>query len=671
MPAEYSRAFSRVARMHLRLMVLVLGIVALGATAHAQIPVVDLGNPWSGAIYPQDVSDTGIVVGYGYGTIENHTVAQSFMWSQATGTVTLPTVFIGTGPAALYALRVNDAGVVIGNLNTPDGRSHAFRWTQASGMGLLTPPGMEMSEVVAINNNGEIALNALGGDHVWRPFRWSPTGDYTEVPGPDGEPMQHGGWARDMNAAGVVVGGYVPAPESGLFRPFMWSPEGTIDLGGPTDVHVQAMKITSSSGVVIEAIEDDVSDQPADCSPSWFRALFWSASTGLLDMGVRDGSVNTSISDINRHGVAVGTSFHCELLEDGSYARVDFPIRWSADTGLQDNNFPASAINDDGYTIGNTQFGYGLLGTPDGETQFLDGLLPYSGTGTPSVLNNQGLIAGVGFDSEWNMRVVMWRYAPADDPDPPASNTPSGASVSVTTSVALPNGTAQGVNFTFEVVTTAGETTVTASNDGPAPPAGFKLTDPPVYYYDINTTASFFGAVRVCLGWSEGQVADEMTVSLFHYTNNQWVDITDAGSRDIFNNRICGLTTSFSPFTLFDRDKFPFVGFFDPIANGTVVNAAKAGSAIPVKFSLGGDRGLNIFAPGFPRAVLTQCDTGAPIDVIEETTNAGSSALTYDPATDRYTYVWKTEKAWALSCRQLQVKFTDGSVYTAKFTFSK
>jgi hypothetical protein len=44
-------------------------------------------------------------------------------------------------------------------------------------------------------------------------------------------------------------------------------------------------------------------------------------------------------------------------------------------------------------------------------------------------------------------------------------------------------------------------------------------------------------------------------------------------------------------------------------------------------------------------------DAAAPIDSVESTVTAGGSSLTYDPTRDQYTYVWKTEKAWAGQCR--------------------
>jgi hypothetical protein len=50
-----------------------------------------------------------------------------------------------------------------------------------------------------------------------------------------------------------------------------------------------------------------------------------------------------------------------------------------------------------------------------------------------------------------------------------------------------------------------------------------------------------------------------------------------------------------------------------------------------------------------------------------EDTTLGSSSLTYDPATDTYTYVWKTEKSWAGTCRQVSVQFIDGQTYLLNF----
>jgi hypothetical protein len=111
--------------------------------------------------------------------------------------------------------------------------------------------------------------------------------------------------------------------------------------------------------------------------------------------------------------------------------------------------------------------------------------------------------------------------------------------------------------------------------------------------------------------------------------------------------------------------------FLSPVNPLPTVNTVKAGASIPVKFSLGGNFGLNIFAPGYPISQQIVNDPQAPADAIEETVAAGSSGLTYSTATGVYTYVWKTDKNWANTSRQLTIKLTNGTEHKASFKFSK
>jgi hypothetical protein len=120
---------------------------------------------------------------------------------------------------------------------------------------------------------------------------------------------------------------------------------------------------------------------------------------------------------------------------------------------------------------------------------------------------------------------------------------------------------------------------------------------------------------------------------------------------------------------------FNFHGFFQPVDN-TIWNGAQAGSAIPVKFDLAGNQGLNIFSTGYPKVTLVTCPSATSVvDAIEETLAATNSGLQYDATTNapygQYIYVWKTDKAWAGTCRQLDVKLIDGKTSSAKFQFKK
>jgi len=115
--------------------------------------------------------------------------------------------------------------------------------------------------------------------------------------------------------------------------------------------------------------------------------------------------------------------------------------------------------------------------------------------------------------------------------------------------------------------------------------------------------------------------------------------------------------------------QYNFAGFFPPVANLPVLNVVEAGRAIPVKFSLSGDKGLGIFAPGSPSSGPIVCNSSDPATALVETLTAGGSSLSYNPATDQYNYVWKTEQAWAGTCRQLVLQLNDGSIHRANFMF--
>ena len=114
---------------------------------------------------------------------------------------------------------------------------------------------------------------------------------------------------------------------------------------------------------------------------------------------------------------------------------------------------------------------------------------------------------------------------------------------------------------------------------------------------------------------------------------------------------------------------YNFTGFFPPVANLPTLNVVNAGRAIPVKFSLSGYKGLNIFAADSPYTVGINCDGSAPQSDLTDTVTAGGSSLSYSSGSDQYIYVWKTESSWAGTCRQLVVKLNDGSELRANFKF--
>ncbi|HEY7184267.1 MAG TPA: PxKF domain-containing protein [Blastocatellia bacterium] len=138
------------------------------------------------------------------------------------------------------------------------------------------------------------------------------------------------------------------------------------------------------------------------------------------------------------------------------------------------------------------------------------------------------------------------------------------------------------------------------------------------------------------------------------------VTVVNATATDGANNQAtCGFSVSVH---------YNFSGFFPPIANTPTVNEVNAGRSIPIKFSLSGNKGLNILAPGYPASRPIICANNLPISKVVETTSS-ESGLSYDAASDTYIYVWKTDKSWEGTCRQLIVRLNDGIERVAFFTF--
>lgn len=105
---------------------------------------------------------------------------------------------------------------------------------------------------------------------------------------------------------------------------------------------------------------------------------------------------------------------------------------------------------------------------------------------------------------------------------------------------------------------------------------------------------------------------------------------------------------------------YDFAGFAAPIASYPTATPMKAGESVPVKFSLHGDQGPNIFAAGSPAWI--------PCGALDGQT-AADGTLSYNTSADRYTFLAGTSKSWAGTCRDLSVTLRDGTTHRARFTF--
>ena len=109
---------------------------------------------------------------------------------------------------------------------------------------------------------------------------------------------------------------------------------------------------------------------------------------------------------------------------------------------------------------------------------------------------------------------------------------------------------------------------------------------------------------------------------------------------------------------------YPFGGFLAPLRS-PAVTAVNAGSTVPVKFTLNGDRG----PLARPLSQRIDCTTLAPSGAATPIASPGGSTFAYDAGTDRYQVNWKTEKSWAGTCRALTLSLDDGTSYSAYLRF--
>jgi len=118
--------------------------------------------------------------------------------------------------------------------------------------------------------------------------------------------------------------------------------------------------------------------------------------------------------------------------------------------------------------------------------------------------------------------------------------------------------------------------------------------------------------------------------------------------------------------------RYNFFGFFSPVDMPAVVNTAKAGSTIPLKWRLTNFAGgylTDIATVASINSFRTSCTSSAPSDEVETTVATGGTALRFDTVTQQFIYDWATLKSWTGTCRTLVLVLNDGTLHIAYFKF--
>ncbi|HYN68784.1 MAG TPA: PxKF domain-containing protein, partial [Candidatus Eisenbacteria bacterium] len=137
------------------------------------------------------------------------------------------------------------------------------------------------------------------------------------------------------------------------------------------------------------------------------------------------------------------------------------------------------------------------------------------------------------------------------------------------------------------------------------------------------------------------------------------------------NTSLCSSGFTYSEVTA--SSTYTFVGFFAPVDNPNVVNFAKAGQSIPVKWRITDAYGNPVSDPSSFVGLTSNtanCNawTTSGTDAIE--TYAGSSGLQY-LGNGYWQFNWKTPTTYANTCRVMKVTLSDGTTHTADFKFTK
>ena len=675
--------------------------------------MTDLGTLGGSNSYPRYINEAGLVIGIS--DMPGDTYWHGFVWDP------INRVMIDLDPSAgnnySSAIAINEAGQIVGGSGGMN--NSVFLWENGQITARLNlPAGSSFGPIDAISEDGLVVGNFPA--MVWDPG----TGTTTDL----SALLGHDAYVNGMNGAGQVIGYYWPQDDASSYHAFFWKkgmsqPEDLGTWGGypysaPIAINESGEVFVVSNGHLLlwdSATGGPLTDLGTLCiSCSVYalnearqgiggylladdinqRALFWeNGSTTELSLG---GGSSDSVA-INEAGQVIGwsdlpgdTERHAFTWNKGMNQPEDLGTLGGTDSR-------PNAINESGWIVGDASLAgdlnyhafLAILETNQPPTVSANG--PYEVVEGGSVQ-----VSAIGNDPENEALEYAWDLdhngtfeasgqtvtfsaagltAPGTHTIAVQVTDSGGLTATDPTTVTVTFNTPAGNNITvsprseitlaFASVSSAGSTTVAISGTGPALPSGFVLGNPPTFY-DIATTAVYSPPVTVCIHYDPGQYSSTDSLRLLHYENGGWVDATS--SHDTTNHVICGTVSSLSPFVV-AQSGYNFSGFFQPVDNLPTLNVIKAGQAVAVRFSLNGNQGLNIMAPGYPLSQRIDCGSNASLDEVEQTLTAGSSSLSYDPATNSYSYIWKTNKAWSGTCRQLIVKLSDGTEHRANFKF--
>jgi hypothetical protein len=513
------------------------------------------------------------------------------------------------GVSASLAPQIADDGSVGGWMPMSTGGDAAVRWTASGGLiNLGTPPGCGRLASVVIGRNGDVVGLAqecpINGFSEWRGYRWrAQTGSYELLqPGPStvNRPQSE---AIAANGLGEVAGVSTP---HGWWAPARWSPTSTQAEAAPVPATYTQTLVSNVSINDVGTIVGMLRYSAAGAAPHTF-GFIWRREGPYEEFPLPSQS-GVRIIGVDATGFVVGTASQqvwrrrpngtIEALgdfglgnvtvvgvsHDGSIAGSSSqgPWRWRPGSGVSRMELPATAavnkpievtaMSSNGLVTGgiDIELPSGILQRPflwlpTGEVEVLSDI---DGSARGTAVNHNGQVAGLLFASE-GRRWARWdqpNRSPGDDPpggggtpDDPwhDGHTPVGSDIPVIPRD-IGDGTRPPPRRIVVVVRSVSKGGVTTSSGkwwgDPFPPTIRPGRNPEVY--DIATTATYSGPVRVCIGYDPASYRRPSQIRLFHgEADGTWRNITT--KLDVEAQTVCGETTSLSPFLVAEENFAP------------------------------------------------------------------------------------------------------------------
>lgn len=307
----------------LRFFALILGVYAFSLAASAEDPSFS-GIGLLAATAPSTsvggISADGQMV-VGIGNTSSGFVA--FRWTKATGLGVLPKH--SATASSWYALGVSEHGdVIIGAENESNG-PRAIQWDSAghaTSLGSLGGGANLVSTADAVDYSGSVIVGtAEANDGSFTAMRWTAATGMVSLGDLPGGNLKSG--AGGVSGDGAVIVGYGFGP-SGRQAMRWTQAQGMIGMGGLTSDLKNSVAIAASfdGTTIVGASNSELS------GPSSLEAFVWTENTGMIGIGdLPGGSFFSELTGVSADGkVAVGFGTD----STGSVATI-----WDADDGLR------------------------------------------------------------------------------------------------------------------------------------------------------------------------------------------------------------------------------------------------------------------------------------------------------------------------------------------------